>query len=434
MKRFALILVAFLLLCSFTGSFGGYAEDGDDWPLEESFTVSGVVWHDLNRNGIKEDGEPGVSGVTVRFIHMEDDLGDGSGTSNAYGNYKTNEELYAGKYVVYFEAPSKEYTKTATIWPGGSACGAELELSKDNSNVNIGLIKLFVLSGEVYEDINENGKRDEGEPPLAAEVKLDWGANTAINSDTTKEESDFKFAVEVFNAKLSITPLDASYKTLGGEERYEEDIDFSSGDITGKSYGFSKKIEEPIETPEPTETPAPTEPPEPTETPSPTPEPTESPVPTATPTATAPPAPAEGNKPEESPKPYEPPTANNPPTYKSAQEKKKDGPKPEEKHYTSTGKAFITGSKTYYSNEGLKNNSFTSETAEKARLGNAEDRALLNSLLRNIESDFVGWIFINGAQYYCAGNGTLLSSGFKFIDGEYYYFTPSGEALFMLTR
>ena len=147
-----------------------------------------------------------------------------------------------------------------------------------NSRVDIGLIRLFVLSGEVYEDLNENGQRDEEEPPLAAEVKLDWGANTSINDDTKNDKSNFRFKVAELRAALSITPLDAAYKTLNGEESYIRDIDFTDGDITGLSIGFVKKSLEPIETPEPTESPMPTESPLPTSTP----EPAESPNPAET--------------------------------------------------------------------------------------------------------------------------------------------------------
>lgn len=436
MKKLTALIIFVLLLCYLPGSLS-YAQPADAWddfpPLDVPFTVEGFVWHDLNQNGLQDQDEPGVPGITVRLFFTKDNKYAGAGVSGHTGYYSIK-NIYADSYIASFADPNKDYTKTATHVGGentdlDSDCGAELALNEDNSRVDIGLIKLFVLSGEVYEDLNKNGQRDEEEPPLAAEVKLDWGANTSINDDTKIDKSNFRFKVGELRATLSITPLDAAYKTLNGEESYVRDIDFTDGDIVGLSIGFVKKSLEPIETPEPTESPLPTETPLPTSTP----EPAESPNPAETS------KPAESYKPHESSgttessKAYEPPTEKKLPTYASAQEKNKDESEVT-KRYTSKGKIFIVGSEVYYSSENLKEKLFNSDIAKKARLGTAQDRILLDALLWNIESDFEGWIFVNGALYYCAGNRTILHSGFKLINGDYYYFAPSGEAIFMLTR
>ena len=439
MKKLTALIIFVLLLCSLPGSLS-YAQPADAWddfpPLGGTCIVGGFVWWDINQNGLQDQGEPGVPGITVRLF-TEDNKYSGTAVSNDTGHYEIKNLDFGPDvpgYIVSFRDPNRDYTKTKTHAEGAntdldSDCGAKITLTGDNFNVDIGLIRLFALSGEVYEDLNENGQRDEEEPPLAAEVKLDWGANTSINDDTKNDKSNFRFKVAELRATLSITPLDAAYKTLNSEESYIRDIDFADGDITGLSIGFVKKSLEPIETPEPTETPVPTESPLPTSTP----EPAESPNPAETS------KPAESHKPPESSgttessKAYEPPTEKKLPTYASAQEKNK-GESEVTKRYTSKGKIFIVGSEVYYSSENLKEKLFNSDIAKKARLGTAQDRILLDALLWNIESDFEGWIFVNGALYYCAGNRTILHSGFKLINGDYYYFAPSGEAIFMLTR
>ena len=43
--------------------------DDDD---ENTFTISGTVWLDKNRNGIKDEGEPGIKGIEV-LLHMTGD-------------------------------------------------------------------------------------------------------------------------------------------------------------------------------------------------------------------------------------------------------------------------------------------------------------------------------------------------------------------------
>ncbi len=434
MKKLTALIIFVLLLCSLPGSLS-CAQPADAWddfpPLDVPFTVEGYVWHDLNQNGLRDEGEPCVPGITVRLFTWDNKGGTGISGSSGYYSIK---DIYADSYIVSFVDPNKNYTKASTHVGGvntdlDSDCGAEIALNEDNSRVDIGLIKLFVLSGEVYEDLNKNGQRDEEEPPFAAEVKLDWGANTSINDDTKIDKSNFRFKVAELRATLSITPLDAAYKMLSGEESYVSDIDFADGDIVGLSIGFVKKSLEPIETPEPTESPVPTEGPLPTSAP----EPAESPNPAETSKPAESSKPPESSGTTESSKAYEPPTEKKLPTYASAQEKNKDESEVT-KRYTSKGKIFIVGSEVYYSSENLKEKLFNSDIAKKARLGTAQDRILLDALLWNIESDFEGWIFVNGALYYCARGRTILHSGFKLINGDYYYFAPSGEAIFMLTR
>lgn len=429
MKKLALIFAVFILLGSFTGSLA-YADsdDGwDDWPLEETFEVSGTVWLDLNRDGRRDKDEPGIEGINISFYPADDNSGGGEGKSDSSGNYKTEKVFYEGKYYISFEDVNGDYTKTKTTLdgegyalPGASAFGAEVAINKENSQVDIGLIKLFVLSGEVYDDLNGNGVRDKDEPPLEAEVVLDWGLNLGINSDTEKNKSDFLFKVDVPKATLTVTPLDASYKTPNGKDSYKEEIDFSSKpEIKGKSYGFSKNSFDPAETPELEETQKPSEPQLPT-----------LPVDSAKQNGSY--ASDKENKHLGDEKAYRPSADSGMPVYRIAERKNEIAET--HKSYISKGKMFIANSKIRYSNERLENTFFTSETAKEARLGRTGDRALLVSLLRETENYFTGWIFINGAQYYCAGEKTIIHGGFKLIDGEYYYFTPAGEALFMFTR
>ncbi len=68
-------------------------------------SISGCVWHDLDGDGIQDDGELGASGVTV-FLNRID---GGSGTStNSTGHYSFR-NLEPGNYTVRFGLPSGHF-------------------------------------------------------------------------------------------------------------------------------------------------------------------------------------------------------------------------------------------------------------------------------------------------------------------------------------
>lgn len=54
--------------------------------------IGDLVWEDTNRNGIQDDGEPGLEGVTVWFLE-----GDGTPIANQLTNAN-------GNYMFYFDA------------------------------------------------------------------------------------------------------------------------------------------------------------------------------------------------------------------------------------------------------------------------------------------------------------------------------------------
>lgn len=418
-KISALIVFIFMSFIFCSGSV--FAEAGDDWdwpPLEETYTVGGFVWNDLNRNGLQDPGEPGIAGISVSLV-TEDNKYGGTGVSDSQGRYRI-EKLYKDTYYVYFGDPNRDYTHTAAHVSGqntqnDSDCGVQVILSGDDFHVDVGLLRLCVLSGEVYEDLNRNGQRDEGEPPLPAEIKLDWGANIAITEKTSREKSDFRFKTEGLASKLSVTPLDIKYRTLSGGYEYVTDIDFSDGDIIGLRFGFAEKTPEPAESPEPTGTPEPAESPEPSEPP----EPTEIPEPSVCP------------KPSEKPKHSE-----NPAAYRASgtSEARKAADNEDIKvlrsNHESRMRIRISGAGSFILNEKGEKRPLDIELPPESLGG----RALIDALLPKTETDFKGWIYIGENHYYCAGNREILQGGFKLINGDYYYFTPSGEALFMLTR
>ncbi|EKI4483494.1 fibrinogen-binding adhesin SdrG C-terminal domain-containing protein [Staphylococcus pseudintermedius] len=96
-------------------------KDGDDLTIDSGFTqvtpeppthnVGDKVWDDLNKDGIQDDNEPGISNVKVTLKDVDGNVVD-TRTTDANGNYLF-ENVKEGDYTIEFETP-EGYTPTVT--------------------------------------------------------------------------------------------------------------------------------------------------------------------------------------------------------------------------------------------------------------------------------------------------------------------------------
>lgn len=114
---------------------------------QQTGVVSGVVFNDINGDGIRNPGENGINGVVVQLI---DDEGNVVQTvTDENGNYGFT-GVSTGSYTIVEIDPagfisSTENTILADIAPGGSATG------------NFGDQKVGTISGVVFNDVNGDG-------------------------------------------------------------------------------------------------------------------------------------------------------------------------------------------------------------------------------------------------------------------------------------
>ncbi len=172
--------------------------------------LSGSVYIDTNGNGTRDNGEPGIAGVTVALTGTDVVSGAVSRTTttDANGAYRFS-DLRAGSYTI---------TETQ---PLGFADGAETvgSLGGDNS-VNDVFSSLTVgagqngtgydfgergvgLSGTVYVDSNNNGSRDSTETGIAGVLITLTGTDSAGNAVT-------RTATTVADGSYSFVNLPAS--------------------------------------------------------------------------------------------------------------------------------------------------------------------------------------------------------------------------------
>ena len=144
--------------------------------------IFGLVWHDLNANGIKEEGEEGIEGAVITLFN-DNSVSFGVAVSDATGSYLFD-GLRPDSYYGFLETPSEEYFMSPT-GKGNSDTDSDFDPdSKANSLVTL-------LSGD-----ENNGKFDSGLYMLASVGNFVW-LDSAADGIQGADEIGFPFPVTI---------------------------------------------------------------------------------------------------------------------------------------------------------------------------------------------------------------------------------------------
>ncbi len=166
-----------------------------DYTEGSSFTpisISGQTFNDLNGNGTKDAGDPGLANWTMFLDNNNNgtqDSGEPTATTDANGNY-TFSNLGQGTYRV------REVVQAG--WQRTTAIPADI-VAQSGVNVSgrdFGNFRLITLSGAAYNDLNGNGTREASEPALQNwTLNLDVGADGTVDrTATTDANGNYSFA------------------------------------------------------------------------------------------------------------------------------------------------------------------------------------------------------------------------------------------------
>ena len=151
--------------------------------------ICGVKFNDLNGNGKKDDGEPGLAGWTITLTP-----GGATMVTDADGHY-----CFSGLF-------TGDYTLTETLQDGWKQTLAPDGVSITSSgqeidNVNFGNFKLGEICGVKFNDLNGNGKKDDGEPGLAG-----WTITLTPGGATMVTDADGHYCFEgLFTGDYTLT-------------------------------------------------------------------------------------------------------------------------------------------------------------------------------------------------------------------------------------
>lgn len=142
-----------------------------------TYTISGNVFNDANRNGNKDPGEGNYQGATVTLSGTSNAIT----TSDANGNYSFT-GLYTGNYTVTINVPSG-YTNTTPT--------TTTIILNANQTANFGIAQLYTVSGYAFDDSNRNGVLDSGELLYPGITVTLSGLST--QTTTTNANGDYSF-------------------------------------------------------------------------------------------------------------------------------------------------------------------------------------------------------------------------------------------------
>lgn len=151
-------------------------------------TVSGVFFHDVNDNGLRDENEIGMLSAQVRLVSEDGEI-DLVQTPAEDGSYFFD-GVMPGSYTLHFLL--REHCEMARVAEGGNTVAHsgldtvygpfEVVMGESLTLPLAGAVTLGNFSGAVFVDTNANGQWDEGEKALA-------GATVALTPDRTGIEA-----------------------------------------------------------------------------------------------------------------------------------------------------------------------------------------------------------------------------------------------------
>jgi uncharacterized repeat protein (TIGR01451 family) len=180
-----------------------------DAGLNEKVALGDFVWVDYDKDGIQDDGEPGIVDIKVT-LYSQDGKEIGSTTTDVNGKYLF--EVSPGQYYLIFGLPDGfEFTKqnqgTDTDKdsnPDSSGKTATFQINSGQTDLSLDAgvytkqdpIITTALGDFVWVDYNKDGIQDEGEPGIVdIKVTLYSQDGKEVDSTTTDENGKYLFRV-----------------------------------------------------------------------------------------------------------------------------------------------------------------------------------------------------------------------------------------------
>jgi len=168
--------------------------------------IGDFVWQDLNRDGVQNEGEPGIQGVK---LNIKNALGEivGQATTDGTGTYAFG-GLCLGEYTVEVDPGSLPPDFIPTSQDGGSGenpldsnrSPAEVLLETDetvNNDIDFGYNSpcTGAIGDRVWQDLDRDGIQDEGEPGIqGVELALRDPKGTIVELATTEASGAYSFS------------------------------------------------------------------------------------------------------------------------------------------------------------------------------------------------------------------------------------------------
>ncbi|MBL9143555.1 MAG: carboxypeptidase regulatory-like domain-containing protein [Verrucomicrobiaceae bacterium] len=160
-------------------------------------SLGNFVWHDLNRDGVQQPGEPGIANVTVTLFNAAG-TAIGTDVTDATGFYSFV-DLQPGEYYIGVPTTMPDGLALGTQNVGDDALDSDvspltarsalttLTAGENDISMDVAYVTPFGSIGDrVWRDIDRDGIQDAGEPGISnVRVTLYDSTGTAIGTDVT---------------------------------------------------------------------------------------------------------------------------------------------------------------------------------------------------------------------------------------------------------
>ncbi len=226
----------------------GGTKSGVDFGYKRAVAAiaNGLVYEDVNGNGRQDDGESGLGSVTITASTVDGNLPEVSALTTPAGRFR-------------ILAPSLAHLVTVDerTLPGNQPYALTTNFENYNLNVPIGyttdsvdfgyrIQEPAVAIGQVFEDLNENGERDIGEPGIGGALVVasarsnglpDVRVTTSANGDYRFELATLNHAITVDEGSLPGVEQAIVYTRVSDQQQY--DMDVSPGSTSsGLDFGY----------------------------------------------------------------------------------------------------------------------------------------------------------------------------------------------------
>ncbi len=172
----------------------GQHDTNADFGWVEGALVGGSVFHDVNHNGVKDSGEPGLSGVTVTLTgnDISGNPVNRSGVTNGSGDYEF--VVPPGSYTLTYNAADVPAALSTATTP--TSIGTVVTSGQEYEDADFGRDHAGVISGSVYQDANNSQTRSAGESGLPSVTVNLYASNgtTLLESVATGPNGNYSFA------------------------------------------------------------------------------------------------------------------------------------------------------------------------------------------------------------------------------------------------
>ncbi|HRX29803.1 MAG TPA: SdrD B-like domain-containing protein, partial [Saprospiraceae bacterium] len=214
-------------------------------PDDDYGFVEGIVFKDLNGDGIRGYGDYAIPNVLVELTDCNGNVVDATYT-DSNGIYKFS-GVQPGNYMVHFDISGLPEGCDFTLPNQGGNDNIDSDSNNIGNtncfvhqtgnvhpNIDAGLVPLSSIGNRIWHDINGNGIQDSNEPGIGGVLVQLLNANGIIIETTTTDGNGYYLFDNLYFGYYSLvfaTPVgyEATFLNVGANDEIDSDINLTSG-------------------------------------------------------------------------------------------------------------------------------------------------------------------------------------------------------------